>query len=221
MRRSYQCRSRHPGRASLMKELLWTGHGQPRTSLAVKTGGSGKAKGRMQDTGSWSDIDGESTMRLLIEQSDLVMITSKTPSCVCVGWFTCCTSPKESSRNRSCIAAGRWILQMYFQVSGDQLRVVCSNGFQEVSEIAKKIWVSSSGDTNTSDFEPAPHLQLSRHNIKHDGVATFCPYTATTASIEWLEDIYIFVWHAIYLCYLPERFTMYTVESLFEIDVVD
>ena len=54
-------------------------------SLVVKTGGPGKAKGRVQDTGPWSDIDGGSTMRLLIGQSDRVMITSRMPPCVCVG----------------------------------------------------------------------------------------------------------------------------------------
>ena len=72
----------------------------------MKTGGPGRANGRTQDTGPWSDIDGGSTVRLLIKQSDLVMTTSKMPPCVCVGWSTCCTSPKESSRNRSWAAAG-------------------------------------------------------------------------------------------------------------------
>ena len=76
---------------------------QPRMSLEVKTG---RANGRMQETGPWSEMDGGPTMSSLIAQSERVMITSRIPPCVCAGWFTCCTNPKESRSSWSYEAAG-------------------------------------------------------------------------------------------------------------------
>ena len=109
---------------------------QLRTSLEVKTGLPGKG-------GPWSEMDRGPNMSSLIAQSECMKITSWIPPCVCVGWFTWCTNPKESRSRWSYKAAGSvGFLKWTFRLSGMiscELKV--ANSFQQISKFTEKYWI--------------------------------------------------------------------------------